>query len=285
MRWVTTARGLRRWATHAFAAFGVGALLLQSYQAVWDRPLFAGHAGTVALVVAAASAIYGLLRTRPARAVVRDLRHPRCRIEVVAGDLFAQDDAHLVVGFTDVFDTDVTDDRIVRADSVQGQFLHRVYAGDRARLDADLHRALADVPVEATVAAERKPFGKPHRYPVGTVAVLGEPRRLYFCVAYSAMGPNLVAQSSADMLWHSLSRLWTAVHDRGQRQPVAMPIVGATLARVDALDREALLRLMLLSFVAAARDRLLTTRLRIVVRPSEFAALNRAELQAFLDSL
>src|SRR3954464_8516018 len=101
-----TVRGLRGWATHTFAAFGVVALLLQSYQAIWDKALFSGHAVAVAVVVLVASVGYGLWRARPAQAVVRDLRQPRCRIEVVPGDLFEQDDAHLVIGFTDVFDTD-----------------------------------------------------------------------------------------------------------------------------------------------------------------------------------
>lgn len=266
---------------HSFAAFGVAALLLQSYQAIWDRALFAGHAVVVAVVVAAGSLAYGVWRARPAASVTRDLDRGRCRIEVVPGDLFEQADAHLVIGFTDVFDTDVDDGRIVEESSVQGQFLRRVYLGDVAALDADLDKALAGEPFTTT----GKALGKTRRYPVGTIATLGEPGRLFFCAGYSEMGPNLVARSSADMLWLSLSRLWSEVHDRGQRRPLAMPIVGATLARVDALDREALLRLILLSFVAASRERLLTSRLRIVVRPAEFGRLNRGELQAFLDSL
>ncbi|GAA4588532.1 hypothetical protein GCM10023107_09710 [Actinoplanes octamycinicus] len=285
MRWVMTARGLRRWAIHSFAAFGVAALLLQSYQAIWDRPLWPGHAGQVAAAVAIASVLYGLVRTRPAKAVVRDLRRPGCRIEVVPGDLFEQDESHLVIGFTDTFDTDVTDDRVVQAGSVQGQFLRRVYDGDQRRLDAELEKLLAAEPVVAELTRATKPYGKLRRHLIGTVLVLGDPRRHFFAVAYSRMGPNLVAQSSADQLWQSLSRLWAAVHEHGQRRPVAMPVVGATLARVDALDREALLRLILLSFVAASRDQLVTTRLRVVLRPDEFAEVNRAELQAFLDSI
>ncbi|MBL7259410.1 macro domain-containing protein [Paractinoplanes lichenicola] len=259
----------------------MAALLLQSYQAVWDEALFAGHAVPVALTVAAGSLAYGWWRARPARSVTRELDRPRCRIEVLPGDLFEQADSHLVIGFTDVFDTDVGDGRIVQKSSVQGQFLHRIYLDDVAGLDADLGKALTGIPF--TPAA--KALGKRHRYPIGTIATLGEPDRLFFCVAYSEMDAGLVAQSSADKLWLSLSRLWAELHDRGQRRPVAMPIVGATLARVDALDREALLRLVLLSFVAASRDRVLTDRLRIVVRPDEFSRLNRAELQAFLDSL
>jgi hypothetical protein len=285
MRWVATRRGMRAAATHAFAAFGVVALLLQSYQAIWDRAAFPKHEITVAAVAAAGSALYGLLRARPGRAVARDLRHPRCRVEIVQGDLFDDRDAHLVVGFTDVFDTDVTENRIINQSSVQGQFLHRIYRNDVATLDADLTRALAQGPRAVQVSRADKPFGKLSRYPIGTVAVLGTARRRYFCVAYSTMTAAAVARSSGDALWMSLSRLWTAVYEHGQRGPLAMPVIGAGLARVDALDRQALIRLILLSFVAASRERLLTTKLSIIVPPQEFLELDRLELRAFLDSL
>ncbi|MBB5829044.1 macro domain-containing protein [Micromonospora carbonacea] len=280
-----TQRALRIWATQSFAAFGVFALLAQSYQAVWDRSPFPGHAGLVAVVMAAGSIAFGLLRARPASAVTRSFDHPRCRIAIVPGDLFEQQDAHLVIGFTDVFDTDPADSRIVNEGSVQAQFLSREYDGDLNRLDADLRTALAGEPTRSTVLRADKAHGKLDRYPLGTVAVLGMPRRHFFCVAYSTMSGGLVARSSADVLWHSLSRLWDAVEEHGGRQPLAMPVTGAALARVDALDQQSIVRLILLSFVAASRERLRTSQLRIVLRPEDFARIDRLELRAFLDSL
>jgi hypothetical protein len=280
-----TRRALRIWTTQTFAAFGVFALVLQSYQAIYDKAAFPGFAGVVTVAVALASIGFGLYRSRPGRSVVRDLDTPRCRVEVVPGDLFDQDDFHLVVGFTDIFDTDPGDGRVVHEQSVQAQFLRRIYDSDLKRLDADLTAALAGKPMLETVAREVKVLGKLDRYPLGTVAVLGAPRRYFFCVAYSSMSPALTARSSVDTLWLSLSRLWDAVYEHGQRQPLAMPLTGAALARVDALDRESLLRLILLSFVAASRDRVCTTHLRIVLPPADFDEIDRLELQAFLDSL
>jgi hypothetical protein len=278
-------RALRVVATHAFAAFGVCAVLLQSYQAVWDKAPFPGHARSVVSVVAIVSIGCGFLQIRPRRSVARTLKHPRCRIEVVPADLFDQRDFHLVVGFTDTFDTDPTDDRIVHRSSVQAQFLRRIYNGETARLDDDLHAALAKKPAGGTISRAAKAYGKLKRYPVGTVAVLGSPRRHFFCVAYSSMSSDLVARASVDDLWSSLARLWDAVYDCGQRQPLAMPVVGTGLARLDALDREALLRLILLSFVAASRERIRTETLRVVIPSGDFRELNRLEIQAFLDLL
>jgi hypothetical protein len=284
VNWLRTRRGVRRATTNTLSAFGVIALALQSYQAVWDRPVLSGHGTVVAVVTGLAAVAYGLLHARPGRVVRRDMRHPDSRVEIVPGDLFDQDDAHLVVGFTDVFDTDVTDGRVIHEGSVQAQFLRRVYGDDAARLDAELTGSLAHLP---SVVSPRslKPYGKLRRYPMGTVAVLGVPRRLFFCLAYSTMTADLLAQSSTDDLWNSLSRLWEEVHRRGQHGTLAMPIVGAGLARIDSLDRDELLRLILLSFVAASRQRVITTRLRIVVPPEQFDRLDRLELQAFLNTL
>jgi hypothetical protein len=285
MRWAGTRRGLRRSTTQAFAAFGVVALLLQSYQAVWDKPAFPGHAPLVTAVVAIGSIAFGLLRARPGGSVHRDLRQPDCRITVAPGDLFDQQDAHLVIGFTDVFDTDCTDDRIINRSSVQAQFLHHVYQDNRDRLDRDLDAALAGVPGAVVIPRAEKPHGKRRRFPAGTVAVLGTPTRSYFCLAYSSMTADLVARSSGDVLWHSLSRLWPQVSGRGQRGTIAMPVVGAALARVDTLDRGGLLRLILFSFVAASRVEMVSRELRIIVPREQFEELDRLELQAFLDSL
>ncbi|MEV6491389.1 macro domain-containing protein [Actinoplanes sp. NPDC051633] len=94
----------------------------QSYRAVWDRVAFPGHAGVVAFVVTAGSALFGAYRALPGRVVARDLRHPDCRIEIIPGDLFEETGSHLVIGFTDLFDTDPSDGRIVDPSSVQGQF-------------------------------------------------------------------------------------------------------------------------------------------------------------------
>ncbi|MEU8082588.1 macro domain-containing protein [Micromonospora sp. NPDC049101] len=206
-------------------------------------------------------------------------------IEIVPGDLFDQTEAHLVIGFTDVFDTDTREDRIIRHDSVQGQFLGRIYGNDLARLDAELEMAVAGVPPVAAIAPQVKPHGKRTRYPVGTVAVLGTPQRLFLCVAYSVMASDLVAQSGPDELWRSLGQLWSVAHRRGQRGRIAMPVIGAGLARVDALQRSALIKLILLSFVAASRPHVIAGKFSIVVPPEEFAELDRLELQDFLDSL
>jgi transcriptional regulator with XRE-family HTH domain len=205
-------------------------------------------------------------------------------INIVAGDLLDQD-THLAVGFSDTFDTSVADDRVIHSSSVQGQLLHRIYHDDQDRLDEQLAVALADISPVFTESRQDKPHGKLARYPLGTVAVLGEPRRLIFAVAYTRMGNDLVAYAPVEDLWYCFTKLWDAVYRHGQRGALSVPLMGSGLARIDSLDRGNLLRLILLSFVSYSRLRLICHELRIVISPGDIHRVDLAGLEDFLVTL
>ncbi len=205
-------------------------------------------------------------------------------VVVKAGDLF-DEQAHLVVGFSDTFDTIADDGIVINDTSVQGQLLTRRYGGDVRRLDQELSTALSTVPPVATETRKRKPRGKLNRYGIGTVAVLGTRPRLVFAVAYSRIGNDYVAGSSVEELWYSLGRLWDAVHRHGQLECVAMPLIGSGLSRVHCLDEESLLRLILLSFITRSRERVICRELRVVVRPTDLGKIDMPEVDAFLRAL
>lgn len=216
------------------------------------------------------------------------IRHPLSGVdvvvEIVEGDLFDQD-THLAAGFSDTFDTSIADDRVIHSSSVQGQLLLKIYHGDQDLLDRQLAEALAGIPPASTVARRDKPYGKLVRYPLGTVAVLGEPRRLIFAVAYGTMGNDLVTQAPVESLWYCFTKLWDAVYRHGQRGALSIPVMGSGLARIDTLDRGNLLRLILLSFVSYSRQRLVCHELRIVIPARDVHRIDLAGLKHFLETL
>jgi transcriptional regulator with XRE-family HTH domain len=216
------------------------------------------------------------------------VRHPLrsidVSVEIVEGDLFDQD-THLAVGFSDTFDTSIADDRVIHSSSVQGQLLLKVYQGDQDLLDRQLAETLAGIPPASTVSRRNKPYGKLVRYPLGTVAVLGEPRRLIFAVAYGTMGNDLVTHAPVESLWYCFTKLWDAVYRHGQRGALSVPLMGSGLARIDTLDRGNLLRLILLSFVSYSRQRLVCHELRIVIPPGDVHRVDLAGLKDFLETL
>lgn len=212
------------------------------------------------------------------------LSSPDVSLQITEGDLLDQH-THLAVGFSDTFDTSTADNRVIHGASVQGQLLQRIYHGDQDRLDQQLAVALSHVSPVAIESRRDKPFGKLARYPVGTVAVLGEPRRLIFAVAYSRMGNDLVARAPVAELWSCFTKLWDAVYRHGQRGPLSVPLMGSGLAKIDTLDRGNLLRLILLSFVSYSRLRLICHELSIVISPGDIHRVDLTGLKDFLDTL
>ncbi|MFK3980349.1 macro domain-containing protein [Micromonospora sp. NPDC050397] len=224
-------------------------------------------------------------RTETRGGIGRRFENPAFQVSVLSGDLFVQDDAHLVVGFSDTFDTSVRDDHVISRRSVQGQLLNEFYGGDQASIDRALRSALGRIAPLKVESRRDKRRGKLVRYPLGTVAVLSHSARRIFAVAYSSMGNDLVAQSTLDDLRIGLDNAWNAVARYGQLRPVAMPIVGSGLARVMPGESEELLEMIVESFVRRSREGLISPELRIVVPPDKFDKIDALRAVAFLNSL
>jgi hypothetical protein len=245
------------------------------------------HRPVPAPAVTAAAAVClacTVVLARPRSQVARRFLSPSTTVTIRVGDLFEQD-THIVAGFTDTFDTLTADDRVINSTAVQGQLVDRRYGGDRRRLDRELQAGLARYSPIHNETRETKRWGKLSRFPIGTVAVLGKPGQHIFAVAYGRMGNDLVTRSSVDDLWLSLSRLWDAVYENGERLPVAMPIVGSGLARIDNLNPLGLAKLIVLSFIAHSHPSLLTRELRLIVRPADVGRLDLQNLATFLRDL
>jgi hypothetical protein len=227
----------------------------------------------------AASIIIAIIRRFPRLTVSHSLSSPDSTLEIKVGDLF-DETGHLVIGTNDVFDSELGD--VIKASSVQGQFLTRIYDGGCAKFDADIEQALA------ALAAQRhedslKIQGKRWRYPLGTTIVLGSLPSRYFLVAYGYMGNNLQCNSDADTIQHSLSCLWNEIRLKGQGSPVAIPVIGSDLARTN-IPRMMAVKMIILSFIVASKEKFIADKLTVVIHPKDIASVNLYALQEFLTS-
>src|SRR4051794_29191924 len=148
-----------------------------------------------------------------------------------------------------------------------------------------MRKALAAVTPASVELRSAKPKGKLKRYPIGTVALIGLPKQRIYCVAYSRMSNELTAHSTMNDFWVSLDHLWEAIAARGQLSRVAIPIMGSELARIYALDRENLLKVSILSFMARSRLQAVSRELVVVIRPQDAEKVDLLEMRAFLAAL
>lgn len=263
---------------HGLSAVGLIAVLAGLYDVFF--PDFAeGAGGWLSGSSILIASLYAFWRSWP-RPIEQQYESPNVKISLVRGDILEQAADHLVIGMQTTFDTE-TPSIIARA-SLQGQFIDKLYGGDIKKLDIDLDNALNGI---AGIGTITKP-GKTKMFPVGTVAVLPQATRSYFCVAYCEMDQKNVARSSIENVWKSLDQLWKEVADHANAGTVAIPVLGGGLARLSQiLPAQDSIRFIILSFMFACRRERVCDELKIVVTPKQYDRLDRLEIQAFLMSL
>jgi Domain of unknown function (DUF6430) len=249
--------------TSAFLA-GLGAVAGIVGLASGLLPNLAQRLGIPALIIAVALALgYGLWSAWPRASFGRDFELPATRVSIVIGDLFAQP-GHLIIGMTDTFDTEPP--VIISPNAVQAQFLAREYEGDLLRLDKNLRAALADRPTIASATREAKRLGKLERYAMGTVAVLGTQNHKRYCLAYSRMSDDCIAESSVTQIWNSLAALWPAVRATADLGVVSTTVLGMGLARLSGrITQDDMIRLIIISYLTASREMIVASHLQIVL--------------------
>ncbi|GAB3892712.1 DUF6430 domain-containing protein [Kibdelosporangium lantanae] len=203
----------------------------------------------------------------------------RTSVVVIRGDLFAQDDANLLVGFTDTFDVETKQDMVINRASTQGQLVERLYGGDTAALDRELRRGLHAVAPASRETTQAKPRGKRIRYPIGTVVAIPLGGRRVFATAYSCLGNDLVARSSPEHLATALDEVWASAAQFGQLAPIAVPLIGSGLSRLTELGPEDVVIMIVESFLRGCRThRTVATQLRIVLRPCDLERMDMARV-------
>jgi hypothetical protein len=274
-------RDLRRWRfwrrllTNAFAAFGAFAAVVGLID-VFSPGALVGHR-FVAVVGILFSIAFGVWRAWP-RPVQAKFNSPQTTIRVVRGDIYSQD-AHLVIGACDTFDTEAP---YIAPGSVQGQFVGRAFGGDHSAFEAQLNSALVGAKTSGTIAKA----GKTQRYEIGTVVTIRSLARRFFFVAYTKMDKDNKAHATADGLWKSLGGLWSAIRKESNGTAVAIPVVGGGQSGLSpVLPAEDAVRFIALSFIIASRKKKICDELRIVALPAQYDEFDHLELQAFLSAL
>lgn len=270
--------GFKRFLISFSSNFGAFWLLLEPASFFLPEKLKFGLGGYFSLVLI--SFAFAVIQNLPKISVSCKLSSPDTNIEIKVGDIF-QENGHLVIGFNDVFDTELGE--IIRVSSVQGQFLKREYIGNQDKLDSDIEIALQEYISSRKLDPDKK-RGKVWRYPIGTTITLGSYEKRYFLTAYGYMRNDLTVESNSDYISTSLDKLWQEVRLRCHGTDVAIPIIGSGLARIN-LSRTELSKLIITSFVVASKRRKITDKLTLMIYPKDLDFIDFYELQEFIESI
>ncbi len=272
-----TTVGLKRILSSFLIIFGTLWLLIEPAALFFPENLNLGWIGYLGLV--SISLAFAFIKCFPRRSICKTLSSPDSTVEIKIGDLF-DEPGHLVIGANDVFDTELGE--VIKPSSVQGQFLKRIYHNNQRKLDADIELALEKFKNIKTLEPNKN-RGKSWRYPIGTTIVLGSSKKRYFWTAYGYMNNDLKVSSDADSIWNSLSNLWEEVRSKGHGEEISIPVVGADLARTN-LPRMALIKLIIISFVAASKEEFISTKLTVIIYHKDLENIDFYELDDFLSS-
>lgn len=280
-----TKRGLKKLLVSSFAFFGFVSVFIQFIASVFQGGIPFNQPYWLIYGTSIGSLLFGLLQSIPKSKINHTYKDIDVKLNVVIGDMLKQK-GQIVIGFSDTFDTDTTGDAIISSTSLQGKLLQESFKGDVEHLDTLLKNSLQGADKAEKELRKDKAHGKLQRYPIGTVAVIkaGSYDHIY-AVAIGRMGNDLVNESSVYNLWDALGQLWESVYVHGQRKPISMPLLGTKLSRINALDRESILRMIILSFMARSREKLVCNELTVYIHPSDRHHINMLELEAFIKTI
>jgi hypothetical protein len=184
----------------------------------------------------------------------------------------------LIIGSNTTFDTRISNE-LIAANSVQGIFTKRYYAGE-SQLDHELDAALAPFAPTALIG---KRVGKNRRYGYGTCARLNPKGRTAYFVAIADINEHGIASSQIEALKDALSQLWVFIGTRGTKEPLVMPVLGTGFSRL-IQTREEVVHEIIRSFIAACSERTFTDSLTIAIAPQDVVkhGISLDSLGAFL---
>jgi hypothetical protein len=220
---------------------------------------------------------YVVFTRRPVSKVTYKIPQKDYTFEVKIGDLFTES-GDVVISTSTTFDTSISTG-LISPDSLQGQLAVRVFQGNTAEIDRQLDAGLEDVVSTTRTLAP----GKSKEYAIGTVAKVSVPSKNFYFVAMSILNEHGTAKSTIRNIEDALAGLWQFVAEQGELRTLAIPLMGTGRGRIE-LPRKKMVERIAQSFADASKERILSNRLVIVIRPedAENFGVNLFEVRDYL---
>ena len=242
----------RTGAESILAIFGSIWLIVETldFFKVYTRDQYASYAFLIFLGL---SILGSIILRRPIRSVSLEFPQQDFSVEVRIADLFDVSGA-VMISSNSIFEADVSGGKIA-PDSLQGQFTARYFTGSQDKLVDQISEAL------------KKISGSPP-YPMGTTLPINTHGKTFYFTAMAELNEQGNARSTTDDVRKALDGLWRYVHEAGELQELAVPVIGTGRGRLK-LSRKKMIALIAESFIRASSQAKFSHRLVIVVRPED----------------
>lgn len=214
------------------------------------------------------SLIIALVIVYPKRKVSFGLTNTNTKLEIVFGDLF-KTTGHKVISASEFFDSKIG--KPVSPKSLQGVFINSILGGHANIFDNAVNTQLAG----QEIGTVQRVDGKTLKYEIGTTIIIEHNKSTYFIFALSNTDNECNANSTPSLMLKALEGLWNKVRIEGNGVDVNLPLIGNGLSRIG-LPPSQLLQLTLISLLKAAKEKDLSSTIRIVLTEDVF---NKIDLE------
>lgn len=260
-------------AQNIFACFSVLFTLVKAVTHFFPVIKIEGRLPLAAAIII--SVFYGLNKVwKPSRIEI-PVANCNTVIEVVFGDLFAQDGLR-AIAVSEFFDSKLG--KPVSDKSVHGIFLQKCFGGHQESFDKQVDEQLKNT--ESTEVAE-KAEGKTKCYRIGSTALITVNEDRYIAFAFAKTEPKTCkVYSDVTLMWVALSKLWERVRIESGGYAINLPLVGGGLSGLGLPTRD-LLNLIILSAITETKTKEITQRVRIVLHRDRFEHLDLRDVKKF----
>lgn len=201
-------------------------------------------------------------------------------IEIKCCNLFKQEGSKLIQ-FSDTFDTDVYDKKLVKKSSLNGQFIISFFNNSIQELDQKIDNALKENKVTSSMNPKLK--GKKQVYSSGTVLHLEHHGENFILTAFSRMRPNGNSSMTKIAYTDFLSSLWKKLAVINVKDEILnITVFGASsISGLPAdFSYKDKLHEIIKSFLLASKNQGLCKKLRICMTTDDYSQLDYEDIKS-----
>jgi|GEM_PF-5791876 hypothetical protein len=204
--------------------------------------------------------LYGLFKNRPKNKFVFNVNNRDIELSLQIGNMEGINSAY-IVPVNSEFDMKLNGS-VKEAKSIKSMVIQNYFGGD-----AEMLQKRISIELKSKLYTGQKD-GK--RYKLGTTVRLktDDGKKSFYFVANSHKLNNERVEVGEEGLSTTLSALWAFIDQNGAKEPIAVPLLGTGMGRIN-MQREEVFKEIIRSFIPSCTDKIYCERMTIVIQDED----------------